>query len=72
VYLTQIFLLLIGQQGLADFFRYRALLPLAGGLCKFHANSGGKKTNTMPTTLSAIQAASQSDFINEQLNSPCD
>ncbi len=28
VYLVQISLLLIGQQGLADFFRYRPLLPI--------------------------------------------
>jgi hypothetical protein len=31
-----------------------------------------KTTNTAPTTLSAIQAASQSPFINEQLYSTCD
>jgi hypothetical protein len=29
-------------------------------------------TNTAPTILSAIQAASQSTFINEQLYSSCD
>ncbi len=33
----------------------------------------GTTTNTAPpTTLSAIQAASQSTFINEQIYSPCD
>jgi hypothetical protein len=33
--------------------------PLAGGLCKFYAKAGGKRP-----ILSAIQAASQSTFIN--------
>jgi hypothetical protein len=55
VYLTQVSLLLIGQQHLVDFFRYRALLPMT--------------TNTAPTTLSVIQAASQSTFIQDQLYS---
>jgi hypothetical protein len=32
----------------------------------------GKTTNTAPTTFSAIQAASQSTFINEQIYSTCD
>jgi hypothetical protein len=49
-------LLLIGLQGLIDFF------PLAGGLSKFYANAG-ETTNTAPTTLSAIQAASQTTFL---------
>jgi hypothetical protein len=42
-----------------------------GGLCKFYANAGGKRQMqiTAPTTLSAIQAASQ--FINAQLYSTC-
>ncbi len=35
VYLVQVSLLLIGRQGLGDFFKSRSLLPiLAGGLCK--------------------------------------
>ncbi len=43
MYLVQVSLLLIGQQGLADFFRYRCSFPLAEGLCKFYANGGGKQ-----------------------------
>jgi hypothetical protein len=31
VYLIQVSLLFIGQQGLVDFFRYRPLLPIAAG-----------------------------------------
>jgi hypothetical protein len=54
VYLVQVSLLLIGQQGLGHFFRYQPLLPI------------GWRTptpeETPPTTLSAIQAASQSTF----------
>ncbi len=43
VYLIKVSLLLIGQQGLVGFFRYRALLPIGfGGLCKFYDNVGGK------------------------------
>jgi hypothetical protein len=47
------------------------LAQLAGGLCKLFANAGGK-TNTPPTTLCAIEAASQSTFISPQLYSSCD
>jgi hypothetical protein len=43
VYLVQLSLLLLGQQGLGHFSRYWPLLPLAGGLCKFYANAGGKR-----------------------------
>jgi hypothetical protein len=43
VYLFQVSLLLIGQQDLVDFFRYRHCFPLAGGLCKFYANAGGRQ-----------------------------
>jgi hypothetical protein len=42
--------------------------PLAGRLCKFYANDGGT-TNIAPTTLSEIQASSQSTFLNTQLYS---
>jgi hypothetical protein len=45
---------------------------LAGGLCKFYANARGKATNTAQTTLDAIQASSQSTFINDQLYNTCD
>jgi hypothetical protein len=37
-------LLLIGQQGFVDFFSgISPCFPLAGGLCKFYANAGGKR-----------------------------
>jgi hypothetical protein len=42
VYLVQVSLLLIVQQGLGHFFRYQPMLPLAGGLCRLYANAGGK------------------------------
>jgi hypothetical protein len=37
VYLVQVSLLLIGQQGLGHFFSIGPCFPLAGGLCKFYA-----------------------------------
>jgi hypothetical protein len=42
---VQVSLLLIGQRGLGNFFRYhRSLLPiLAGGLCKFYDNARRKR-----------------------------
>jgi hypothetical protein len=45
VYLIQVSLLLIGQQGLVDFFRYSIgpCFPLAGGLRKFYTNAGGRQ-----------------------------
>ncbi len=42
VYIVQVSLLLIGQQCLEHFFRYRPLLPIGGGLCKLYAKAGGK------------------------------
>jgi hypothetical protein len=44
VYLVQVSLLLIGQQGLGHFFRDRPLLPIGWRLCKFYANAGGKQS----------------------------
>ncbi len=43
VYLVQVSLLLICQQGLGHLFRYRPCLPLARGLCKFYANTGARR-----------------------------
>jgi hypothetical protein len=44
VFLVQVSLLLIGQQGLVNFFSgIGPCFPLAGGLCKLYANSGGKQ-----------------------------
>jgi hypothetical protein len=42
--LSKVSLLLIGQKDLLDFFRYIGpSFPLAGGLCKFFDNAGGKQ-----------------------------
>jgi hypothetical protein len=64
-------LLLIGQQGWDISSGIGHRFPLAGGLCILHQH-WRKTTNTAPTTLSAIQASRQSNFINEQLYSTCD
>jgi hypothetical protein len=72
VYLAQVSLLFIGQQGLEHFFRYRPLIPIGLGIVQTLRQRRSKTSNTAPTTLSTIQAASQSTFINEQLNSNCD
>jgi hypothetical protein len=71
-YVVQVSLLLIGQQGLEDFFRYRSLLPIGWRIVQILRQHRRKTTNTAPTTNSAIQAASQSTFIKEQLYSTCD
>jgi hypothetical protein len=62
MYIVQVSLLLIGQQSLGHFFKLRPLLPSGRDLgdcfiCFM------PMTNKAPTTLSAIQAASQSTFI---------
>ncbi len=43
VYLVQVSLLLIGQQGLQISSGIGPCFPLTGGLCKFYANAGGKQ-----------------------------
>jgi hypothetical protein len=43
VYIVQASLLLIGQQSLGDFFRYRPLLPIDRRFCKFYANAVGNE-----------------------------
>jgi len=70
VHLTQLSLLPIGQQHLVDFFRYRPLLPIGWRIVQVLRQRQGP--NTAPTTLSAIQAASQSAFMNEHIYSTCD
>jgi hypothetical protein len=66
VYLTQVSLLLIGQLGLVDSFRYRPLIPIDWSIVQILHQRQRKTTNTAPTTLSEIQASCQSTFINEQ------
>jgi hypothetical protein len=41
-YFVQISLLLTGQQGWDISSGFGPCFPLAGGLCKFYANAGGK------------------------------
>ncbi len=53
------FLLHIGQQGLADFFRYRPLLPIGWKTVQILRQRRRKTTNTAPTTLSAICTSSK-------------
>jgi hypothetical protein len=67
MYLVKVSLLLIGQQGLVDFFRYRPLLPIGWRIVQILRQHGRKTTNIAPTTLSAIQAASQSTFVDTQI-----
>jgi hypothetical protein len=59
-------------QGLGDFFRHQPLLLIGLKIVQILRQSQRKTINTAPDTLSAIQAASQSTFVNEQLYSTCD
>jgi hypothetical protein len=43
VYLVQVSLLHIGQQGLVDFFSYRPLLPMGWRIVQIYANDRGKQ-----------------------------
>jgi hypothetical protein len=69
VYLVQVSLLLIGQQGLGHSFRYLPLLLIGWRTVQFVRQRQRKRTNTEPTALNAIQVASQITFINAQLYS---
>jgi hypothetical protein len=69
VYLVQISLILIGQQGLGHVFTYRPLLPIGWRIVQILRQLRRKTTNTAPATFSAIQASSQSTFIDAQLYS---
>jgi hypothetical protein len=62
--LNQVSLLLIGQQELGHFFRYRPLLPIGWRTVQIVPQRRRKMTSTAPTTLSAKQAAGQATFIN--------
>jgi hypothetical protein len=59
-------MLLIGQQSLVDFFRYRPLLPIGWRIVQILRQCRRKTTKTATTSLRAIKAASQSTWINEQ------
>jgi hypothetical protein len=60
-------LILIGRQGFGHFFRYWPLLPIVWGIVQIVRQQRRKMTNTQPTILGAIQAASQSTSITAQL-----
>jgi hypothetical protein len=64
MYLVQVSLLLIGQQGLVDFFRYWPVLPIGWRIVQIIRQRLRKTASTAPTTLSAIQAASQCTIVN--------
>jgi hypothetical protein len=51
---AQVSLLLIGQQGLGDFFRSRPLLLIGWRIVQILRQIRRKTTNTAPTTLSVI------------------
>jgi len=63
-YLVQVSLLLFGQQGLGHFFMYQPLLPIGWRIVQILHQRWMETTNTAPTILSAIQAASQCTFID--------
>jgi hypothetical protein len=68
MYLVQVSLLFISQQGLGHFFIYRHCLPIGWRIVKILRQPRSKTTDTdtAPTTLGSIQAASQSTLINAQ------
>jgi hypothetical protein len=67
VYFVPVSLLLIDQHGLVNFFVYRPLLAIGCRIVQILRQRRRKTTNTAPTTLTGIQAASQSTFVNTQL-----
>jgi hypothetical protein len=72
VYLVQVSLLRIGQQGLVDFFWHRPVLPIGWRIVQILRQRRRITTNTAPTNLRVIQASSQSTSVNEQLYSSSD
>ena len=58
VYFIQISLLLIGQQDLGHFFRYRPLFPIGWRIVQILRQRRRKTTNAESATLGAIQKAS--------------
>jgi hypothetical protein len=71
-YLFKVSLLFIGQHGLGHFFRYRPFVPIGWRIVQILRQRRRKTTSAAPTTLGAIQAASESSFINARLYSTCD
>jgi hypothetical protein len=71
VYLVQVSLLLIGQQGLGHFFRYRLLLPIGWRIVQIYSNAGG--TQPIQRQLLLVQYKQQANPLsNTKLYSTCD
>ncbi len=49
VHLVQVSLLLVGQQGLGDFYRYRPLLPIGWRIVQILRQHRRKAASTAPT-----------------------
>ncbi len=62
----QVSFLLIGQKGLGIYISSGIGPPVDWRIVQMLCQRRRKTTNIAPTTLSAIQASSQSTFINEQ------
>ncbi len=58
MYLVQVSVPLIGQQGLEDLFRYLPLRPISWKIVQILRQHRRNTTNTALTTLGAIQALS--------------
>ncbi len=72
MYLVKVSLLLIGSDGFGTFLQVSALASHGWRIVQILRQCRRKRNNTAPTTLSAIQASSQSIFINAQFYSTCD
>ncbi len=66
VYLVQVSLLIIGQQGLEISLGIGPWFPLAGGLCKFYANAGG--TQPIQRQLLLVQYKQQANPLQSTQN----
>jgi hypothetical protein len=61
VYLIQVSLLSIGQQGFGHLFGYRPLLPIGLRIVQILRQRRRKTTNTSPTTLTVLQYKQQAN-----------
>jgi hypothetical protein len=61
VYLVQVSLLLIGQQGLGDLFRYRPLLPIDWRITQILRQRRRNTTNTAPITVLLVRYKQQAN-----------
>jgi hypothetical protein len=70
--LSLVFLASYWSAGFGTFLQISAIAPIGWRIVQILRQCRRKTTNAAPTTLSAIQAASQSNIINTQLHSTCD